>query len=365
MPYARFVREQLAGDVLFPGDPDGIIATGFLAAGPWDFVGHVELREGTVDKEKTRLLDRDDMVANVMSTFASLTVHCARCHDHKFDPIPQKDYYRLQAVFAGVDRGDRPFDEPAAASARRRLRAEARRGRRSARGALGAGREPASPELARLDDALKTLRERAGATAATGRRGAQPDQRLPLVDPRRSRTRTAGSRSTSARPCRSTRSACPRPADRLPRHARLRLPGAVPGRGGRRPDVREGRTSSPTRPRPTAATPADEPFVVRPKGVRARYVRVTATRLWKRTERLRLRAGGAGSPLRRQERRGRRAGDGARLDRGRPLEHASSSSTASTADAPGPMPPTPTARVDLIYRHPARPSASGAGSPTR
>lgn len=106
--YDRFVQEQLAGDVLFPNEPDAVIATGFIAAGPWDFVGHVELREGTVDKEKTRLLDRDDMVASTMGTFASLTVHCARCHNHKFDPIPRRDYYRLQAVFAGVDRGDRP-----------------------------------------------------------------------------------------------------------------------------------------------------------------------------------------------------------------------------------------------------------------
>ena len=88
------------------------MATGFVVAGPWDFVGHVELREGTVDKEKTRVLDRDDMVINAISTFDSLTVHCARCHDHKFDPIPQKDYYRLQAVFAGVERGDRPFTWP-------------------------------------------------------------------------------------------------------------------------------------------------------------------------------------------------------------------------------------------------------------
>ncbi len=108
-PYSRFVQEQIAGDVLFPDDPDGIIATGFIAAGPWDFVGHVELREGTVDKLKARLLDRDDMVANAFSTFQSLTVHCTRCHDHKFDPIGQKDYYRLQAVFAGVDRGNRTF----------------------------------------------------------------------------------------------------------------------------------------------------------------------------------------------------------------------------------------------------------------
>jgi hypothetical protein len=49
------------------------------------------------------------MVANTISTFQSLTAHCARCHDHKFDPIPQRDYYRLQAVFAGVDRGDRAY----------------------------------------------------------------------------------------------------------------------------------------------------------------------------------------------------------------------------------------------------------------
>jgi hypothetical protein len=107
-PYAQFVQEQLAGDVLRAGSPAGVIATGFIVAGPWDFVGHVELREGTVDKEKTRLVDRDDMVATTMSTFLSVTAHCARCHDHKFDPIPQADYYRLQAAFAGVERGDRP-----------------------------------------------------------------------------------------------------------------------------------------------------------------------------------------------------------------------------------------------------------------
>jgi hypothetical protein len=111
-PYARFVKEQIAGDVLYPGDPDGVIATGFIAAGPWDFVGHVELREDTVEKTKTRVLDRDDMVANTMTTFMSLTAHCARCHAHKFDPISQQDYYGLQADFAGVDRGDRPVGSP-------------------------------------------------------------------------------------------------------------------------------------------------------------------------------------------------------------------------------------------------------------
>ena len=109
-PYARFVREQLAADVLYPDKPGLTPALGFIAAGPWDYVGHAELREGTHDKRVTRNLDRDDMVMATMSSFASLTVHCARCHDHKFDPIKQEDYYSLQAVFAGVDRAERTFD---------------------------------------------------------------------------------------------------------------------------------------------------------------------------------------------------------------------------------------------------------------
>jgi hypothetical protein len=121
-PYSRFVEEQIAGDVLYSDDPDAIIATGFVAAGPWDYVGQAELREGTVDKDIARLLDRDDMVMTTMSTFTSLTVHCARCHDHKFDPIRQEDYYRLQAVFAGVDRADRAYDvDSQVARARQRL----------------------------------------------------------------------------------------------------------------------------------------------------------------------------------------------------------------------------------------------------
>ena len=104
-------RSRLREMSLFPDDPHAFVATGFLATGPWDFVGHQELREGTTDKENTRLLDRDDMVATTISTFTSMTAHCARCHNHKFDPIPQQDYYNLQAVFAGVDRADRPYDD--------------------------------------------------------------------------------------------------------------------------------------------------------------------------------------------------------------------------------------------------------------
>ncbi|MFT4540291.1 MAG: hypothetical protein ACI841_003085 [Planctomycetota bacterium] len=110
--WREFIIEQIAGDVLRKSSIGGsaVVATGMLAAGPWDYVGHVELREGTLDKQKTRNLDRDDIVTNVFSSFQSLTVQCARCHDHKFDPIPQKDYYNLQAVFAGLERVERGYD---------------------------------------------------------------------------------------------------------------------------------------------------------------------------------------------------------------------------------------------------------------
>jgi mono/diheme cytochrome c family protein len=121
-PYARFVEEQVAGDVLYPDDPEATIALGMIAAGPWDESSQQSIRDDTIDKKIAQTLDRDDMVATVMGTFASATVHCARCHNHKFDPISQADYYALQAVFAGVDRANRPVDiDPAIGRKRREL----------------------------------------------------------------------------------------------------------------------------------------------------------------------------------------------------------------------------------------------------
>jgi mono/diheme cytochrome c family protein len=105
-PYARFVEEQIAGDVLYPGTTDGITALGFISAGPWDYIGHAEVPESKLDGKIARHLDRDDMVQNTMGAFCSLTVGCAQCHYHKFDPISQEDYYSLQAVFAAIDRTD-------------------------------------------------------------------------------------------------------------------------------------------------------------------------------------------------------------------------------------------------------------------
>lgn len=107
-PYARFATEQLAADAL-QADGPLLPALGLLAAGPWDESSLRDIREDTLDRQIGRYLDRDDIVTTVMQTFTSTTAQCARCHDHKFDPISQADYYALQAVFAGADRGNRPY----------------------------------------------------------------------------------------------------------------------------------------------------------------------------------------------------------------------------------------------------------------
>jgi mono/diheme cytochrome c family protein len=97
-PYAQFVREQIAGDEYAPGDDDAMIATGFLRLGP----------EGGGGGERGRQDSLEDIIATTTLTFTGLTVACARCHNHKFDPIPQKDYYRIQSIFYST----RPADHP-------------------------------------------------------------------------------------------------------------------------------------------------------------------------------------------------------------------------------------------------------------
>ncbi len=103
--YDEFVRLQLAGDVLKPGDPDALAATGFLVAGPHDIV--VPVSENM--KATMRQDELEDIAGTVGQAFLGLTVHCARCHDHKFDPVSQKDYYRLVSALAGVGHGERPW----------------------------------------------------------------------------------------------------------------------------------------------------------------------------------------------------------------------------------------------------------------
>jgi hypothetical protein len=152
--YARFVQEQVAGDVLFPEDPQATVALGFLAAGPWDESSLRDIREDSIDRQIGRYLDRDDVVTTVMQTFTSTTVQCARCHNHKFDPIPQSEHYALQAVFAGVDRANRSYDaDPQVHQRRMVLRRERERVEKDRAWLLGAEVEPqvAAFERAVLD----------------------------------------------------------------------------------------------------------------------------------------------------------------------------------------------------------------------
>ncbi len=124
-PYATFIREQIAGDALEPDSPEALAATGFLATGPWDQSTLQSGQKDTADYLLAQYLDRDDIVSNAMTTFVSSTVHCARCHDHKFDPISQADYYGLQAVFAGIDKAPREYDaDPTIGQKRKALIAE-------------------------------------------------------------------------------------------------------------------------------------------------------------------------------------------------------------------------------------------------
>jgi len=101
-PYDRFMKEQIAGDVLEPVSNDGIIAASLLVCGAWDEAGNSQAN--ATQKAITREEEMEDMISVVGQTFLGLTVNCARCHSHKFDPIPQEEYYRIKSVFDGVKR---------------------------------------------------------------------------------------------------------------------------------------------------------------------------------------------------------------------------------------------------------------------
>ena len=99
-PYDRFVLEQLAGDILEPENPEMLVATGYLRMGPWEHTGMMQ-------KVVSRQLYLNDVTNNVGQSFLSLPLRCARCHDHKFDPIPTRDYYRFYSIFATTQLAER------------------------------------------------------------------------------------------------------------------------------------------------------------------------------------------------------------------------------------------------------------------
>lgn len=157
-PYAQFVQEQIAGDVLFPGNPAGILGLGFLAAGPWDWIGHAEVAESKIDGKIARHLDRDEMVSNTLNTFCSLTIQCCQCHDHKFDPFTQEHYYNLQSVFAAIDRAERAYDLDPKIEQQRLAWASEIQQLRSAEVALRAAIiADGGPELAALEQLIAEL----------------------------------------------------------------------------------------------------------------------------------------------------------------------------------------------------------------
>src|SRR5206468_4798301 len=100
LPYDTFVKWQIAGDEYAPDDPLALKATGFLAAG----VHSTQITKSEV--EKHRYDEMDDKLSTVTTAFLGLTVGCARCHDHKYDPIPQRDYYRMLATFTTTVRSE-------------------------------------------------------------------------------------------------------------------------------------------------------------------------------------------------------------------------------------------------------------------
>jgi hypothetical protein len=165
-PYARFVQEQLAGDVLFPGTADGILGLGFIAAGPWDWIGHAEVPESKIDGKVARHTDRDEMVSNTMNTFCSVTIQCCQCHNHKFDPFTQTHYYNLQSVFAAVDRAERIYDLDPQIEKQRLQLADQLKSTRAALTTLNAAiQKDGGPELVALDKQIAELQPRAAPAA--------------------------------------------------------------------------------------------------------------------------------------------------------------------------------------------------------
>ncbi len=103
LPYDRFVSRQIAGDIQQPHSFEMAAATGFLVAGPHDTVlPNSELMKATMKQDEL-----EDLVGSIGQTFLGMTINCARCHDHKFDPLLQKDYYRFTAAVSGVRHGEK------------------------------------------------------------------------------------------------------------------------------------------------------------------------------------------------------------------------------------------------------------------
>ncbi len=149
LPYDQFIVDQIAGD-----STGRDVATGFLVAGPYDIVKSPDINLTLAQRQD----ELADMVGTTATSFLGLTLGCARCHNHKFDPLLQKDYYAIQAVFAGVKHGERTLPIPSDTQARKRIQRLAAR-------------------LATTRERLAALKRRASATTE-----ATPAVRRPAVN---------------------------------------------------------------------------------------------------------------------------------------------------------------------------------------
>ncbi|SKA76684.1 Planctomycete cytochrome C [Prosthecobacter debontii] len=134
-PFNRLIVEHLAGDVVGKDQPEIEVGSAFLVAGPYDDVGN----QDPVAQKNIRAATLDDMITAAGSAFLGLTINCARCHHHKFDPIPTEDYYRMRAAFEGVKHGRRVIAS------------------REARAAHSAAVRPLNEKLAKLNERKAAL----------------------------------------------------------------------------------------------------------------------------------------------------------------------------------------------------------------
>lgn len=148
-PFDQFITEHIAGDVIGKDNPEVEVGSAFLVAGPYDDVGN----QDPVAQANIRAATLDDMVTATSGAFLGLTINCARCHNHKFDPIPAEDYYRIKSALEGVTHGRRVVTTT------------------EARAAHQQALKPLNAELARLNaerDALeKSVAARAESAAAS------------------------------------------------------------------------------------------------------------------------------------------------------------------------------------------------------
>ena len=178
-PFNQFIIEHLAGDVISPDDPQVSIGSAFLVAGPYDDVGNQDV----VAQKNIRAATLDDMITATSGAFLGLTINCARCHDHKFDPIPAEDYYRIRAAFEGVTHGRRVV----ATKQQREAHAKAL--------------QPLNRQLAALTQEQNTLEENISTRAKAAAAKNKPTRAK--VDPHGTEERFSGSGSQTTAVCHS------------------------------------------------------------------------------------------------------------------------------------------------------------------